>query len=137
MLDPPQFEQLAESLVQSRDDIAVTYRDEDRVGRRPVAPTLQSQGARQLFADFEGGCLLAFDGERVVSRIAAVPTEGLRRFQRQVKRLVIIAVDQIDLGAKDQQLGDFRRRGSLGCQDHSRLAGRRCHTRQRRPGVAR
>jgi len=90
-----------------------------------------------LFADLERRRLLSFGGEGVVARVAAIPTEFARRLQRQIKRLVVGAIDQQHAGAKHQKLGHFRRRRRPRRQDHRRHSGGGSHSGQGSAGVAR
>ena len=96
-LNPAQGGEVAQPLPHASHNVAVAYRDQDAVGRIPA----------QLLADFERDSLFALDGVRVIARVAAVPTVLPRRFQAQVKRLVIRSLDQVDLRAEHQELGDL------------------------------
>src|SRR3990170_5151944 len=69
LLKPAHSLQILKSLVQTRDDVPVADRDEDRQG--PV----ENLSAEQTFPDFKGGRFFAFQRKRIIPSIATVPAE--------------------------------------------------------------
>ena len=96
-----------------------------------------AMGDQPPFPDLKGGGLLAFQSERIVARVTAVPTEFIRGFDSQVEGIVIGSIHKDDLRAKDEQLRHLRLRRRLGRKDDGFLSDRRSHASQCGSRVAR
>ncbi len=119
--------QVGEPLRHARQDHPVPHRNDDDIG------SLGSQSP----GDLEPHRLLAFDGERVKSRVAVVPGEFPTRREAQLECLIVGSVHRQDLRAVRQHLDQLSLGRGRGDEHHGSQVGRRAHGRQSCPRVSR
>src|SRR5581483_3903351 len=149
---PTERVQIAQSLPDAADNIAITDRDKNAVGHLPMIGRLNllhqhlARGARyrriqsliyqsQLFADFQRARFFAFGGIWIVRRAATIPAKFFGRGKTELEGLVIAAAHEQDTRAVNQELRDLGGRRVFWDKDYRWEAGGGSNARERRARI--
>jgi len=141
LLDAADGKKVLETLVDTRDDVAITNADCNVIGcfekhvssgvsTSPIVATIE------LFAELEGDGLLALRCIWVEASAAAVPAELLACLSTQIKSVIIAALDKDNLGTVDKKLSALGLWGGVRNKDDARLFETGADTRKSSGGIA-